>query len=71
MLISISQRADKVKILVIKNYNDPAWPGWKGTTRSNVFVELGNLHAPEQKGKFWEQPRFQTVKILIFMFPCR
>lgn len=39
MLIGISQRANKVKVRVIKNDNDPTWLGWKGTTGSNVFVK--------------------------------
>ena len=65
MLISISQSVNKVKVLVIKNDNDPNWLGRKGITGSNVFVEVGNLLSPEQRGRFWEQPHFQTVKIPI------
>ena len=76
MLISISQRVNKVNVLVIKDDNDPTWPDWKGTTGSNVFVEVGNLLSPEQKGRFWEEPHVQTVKIHVFYFlvdiyPCR
>lgn len=68
MLISISQRVNKVKVLVIQIGTDPAWLAWEGTVGSNAFVEVGNILCPEQKGRFWEQLRFQPVKIQIFNF---
>lgn len=71
MLISISQRVNKVKVLVIKNDNGPTWPGWKRTKGSNVFVAVGNHLSPEKRGKFLGTAPFPDCENSHFLFSSR